>query len=109
MTDDGFESAEVVSDAEGVQYHIGCGPNDLADQILLCGDPARAERVSGLFDEVELERRNREYVTFTGTHEGRRVSVMATGIGCDNTEIAVVEISQLVEAPVLLRVGSCGV
>lgn len=104
----GMESAEVVRDAEGRQYHIGVAPGELAPYILLCGDPARAERVAGAFDSVRVERRNREYVTFTGTYEGAELSVMATGIGCDNTEIAVIELAQCVKRPTLLRIGSCG-
>ncbi len=103
-----FESAEVVKDAEGRQYHIGVAPGELAPYILLCGDPARAERVAGLFDSVRVERRNREYVTFTGEWQGGELSVMATGIGCDNTEIAVIELAQCADRPTLLRIGSCG-
>ena len=90
------------------QYHIGCGPGDLAPRIILCGDPDRAGKVAEHFSKVRLERRNREYVTLTGTHEGRPISVMGTGIGPDNTEIAVVELSQLVKDPVLIRIGSSG-
>jgi uridine phosphorylase len=80
----------------------------VADAILLVGDPARADRVAGLWERVDLERRSREYVTYTGAHQGRRVTVMATGMGPDNTEIAVVELSQVVKSPTLIRCGSCG-
>lgn len=105
-----FESAQVVKTAEGRQYHIGMAPGEVAPYILLCGDPARAERVSKLFASVELERRNREYVAFTGLSNpgGVPITVMATGIGTDNTEIAVVELSQCVESPAMIRIGSCG-
>ena len=92
----------------GRQYHIGLGPGEVADAILLVGDPARADRVAELFSAVELERRSREYVTYTGTHQGRRVSVMATGMGPDNTEIAVVELCQVAVRPTMIRCGSCG-
>lgn len=92
----------------GRRYHIGLGPGEVAASILLVGDPARADRVAALFERVELERRNREYVTYTGTHQGRRLSVMATGMGPDNTEIAVVELCQLVENPTMIRCGSSG-
>jgi uridine phosphorylase len=90
------------------QYHLACGPGDLAPRILLCGDPGRAEKVAARFSNVRLERRNREFVTITGTHRGRPLSVLGTGIGPDNTEIAVVEISQLVKDPVLVRIGTSG-
>jgi len=90
------------------QYHLGLGPGDLAPRILLCGDPDRARKVASGFQSLRLERRNREFVTFTGTHAGRPVSVLGTGIGPDNTEIAVVELSQIVRDPVLIRIGSSG-
>ena len=108
MTAEHFESAEVVRTEEGRQYHIGLAPGEVARFVLLCGDPARAERVAESFDSVRVEARNREYVTFTGQYQGLEVSVMATGIGCDNTEIAIIELSQVVEQPTFLRIGSCG-
>jgi len=92
----------------GRKYHIGLAAGEVADAILLVGDPARADRVAKRFETTELERRSREYVTYTGTHQGRRVTVMATGIGPDNTEIAVVELCQIVARPTMIRCGSCG-
>ncbi|RMG11477.1 MAG: uridine phosphorylase [Planctomycetota bacterium] len=103
-----FQSAQIVKTAAGVQYHIGAGPGDVASTILLVGDPARAEKVAARFDSVEVRRAHREYVTLTGQYRGAPLTVTATGIGCDNTEIAVVELSQCVESPTFLRVGSCG-
>ena len=105
---DAFESAERVQDAEGRQYHIGLAPGEVEPLIMTCGDPARAERIAKRFDRVRVERRNREYVTFTGAYKGMPLSVMATGIGCDNTEIATIELAQIVENPTFLRVGTCG-
>ncbi|MBK7829116.1 nucleoside phosphorylase [Nannocystis sp.] len=104
----GYESAERVRDAEGRQYHIGLAPGEVARHIMLVGDPARATRVAGLFDRVELERRNREFVTYTGEHRGLRVTVMGTGMGSGPTEIAVIELCQVVERPVMIRCGSAG-
>ncbi len=104
----GYESAERVRDAEGRQYHIGLAPGEVARHIMLVGDPARATRVAGLFDRVELERRSREYVSYTGEHNGLRVTVMGTGMGGGATEIAVVELCQVVERPVMIRCGSAG-
>lgn len=103
-----FQSAQVVKDAEGRQYHTATAPGELADYILMCGDPDRADRVAKKFDTIELENRYREYVIITGTFRGKRVSVCATGIGCDNTEIAMVELSQCVDNPTFLRIGTCG-
>ena len=101
-------SSEHIQNAEGRQYHIGLTPGEVAEFIMLVGDPARATRVAKMFDEIELERRHREYVAYTGTHEGLRLSVLATGIGADNTEIAVVELCQCVERPTMIRCGSSG-
>jgi len=90
------------------QYHIALGPGELAEYVLLCGDPDRAKRVAVRFDEVRLERRHREFVTFTGKWRGEELSVMSTGIGADNTEIAVIELAQICRRPTLIRIGSCG-
>ncbi|MBM4248025.1 MAG: nucleoside phosphorylase [Euryarchaeota archaeon] len=90
------------------QYHIALSPGELAEHVLLCGDPDRAARVASRFDEVRFERRHREYITFTGRWEGADLSVMSTGIGPDNTEIAVIEISRVCRRPTLIRIGSCG-
>lgn len=93
----------------GRQYHIGLAPGELAPNIVVCGDPARAERFAAAhLQQVRVERRHREYVTFTGERAGVSISVMATGMGADNTEIAMVEISALVEHPTIVRMGSSG-
>ncbi len=103
-----YASAERVSDAEGRQYHIGLAPGEVAPYIMLVGDPARAGKVSKLFDKITGHRANREYVTYTGRYRGIPLTVMGTGIGPDNMEIAVVELSQVVKNPTFIRVGSCG-
>ena len=90
------------------QYHIGVSPDEISDYILLCGDPARAERTAKLFDKISFERKNREFVTFTGAYKKMPLSVMSTGIGPDNTEIAVIEISQIIKKPTFIRIGSSG-
>lgn len=103
-----FKSAERVQTASGKQYHIGLKPGDLAPTILLCGDPARVEKAARHLRKTGPAIRHREYVTVTGTYQGVPVSVMATGMGPDNTEIAVVEIAQIVNSPTLIRIGSSG-
>jgi len=90
------------------QYHIGLGPGELAEYILLPGDPDRTARIAKLLDTIELERRHREFVSVTGTFRGVRVSVVSTGIGTDNVEIVVAEILAITERPTFIRVGSCG-
>ena len=90
------------------QYHIGLGPGELAEYILLPGDPDRTSRIAARLDSVELERRHREFASVTGTYRGERVSVVSTGIGTDNVEIVVAEILAITERPTFIRVGSCG-
>jgi len=90
------------------QYHIDLGHGELAEYILLPGDPDRTARIARLLDEIELERRNREFATVTGTFRGLRVSVVSTGIGTDNVEIVIAEILALTERPTFIRVGSSG-
>lgn len=103
-----YKSAQQVHDEEGFQYHVGVKPGDVARRIMLVGDPARADKVASRFDSIRVRRENREYVTITGPYCGHDMTVTATGIGTDNTEIAVIELSQCVEDPTFLRVGSCG-
>ena len=90
------------------QYHIDLGPGELAEYILLPGDPDRTARIATRFDSIELERRHREFVSVTGIYKGLRVSVVSTGIGTDNVEIAVAEILAIAERPTFIRVGSSG-
>ncbi len=90
------------------QYHIALGAGELAEYILLPGDPDRTERIATRLDRVEFSRRNREFASVTGTYRGRRLSVVSTGIGTDNVEIAVAEILAITKRPALVRVGSCG-
>lgn len=102
-------SADRPTGKGGREYHVGVRKGDVAPTILLVGDPARAARVAARFDEVRrgpIE--NREYVTITGAYRGRPVTVCATGMGCDNTEIAVVELLNCVGRADFLRIGSCG-
>ena len=90
------------------QYHIGLGPGELAEYILLPGDPDRSARIASRFDSIELEHRHREFASVTGIYRGQRVSVVATGIGTDNVEIVVAEILAITTGPTFIRVGSCG-
>ncbi|MGI9542996.1 MAG: nucleoside phosphorylase [Cyclobacteriaceae bacterium] len=72
-------------------YHLGLAKGELATNIFLVGDPARASKVARHFDPVTHEVKNREFVTITGTYRGLPVSVIGTGIGTDNVEIALLE------------------
>jgi len=90
------------------QYHIGLGPGDLAEYILLPGDPERVQRIATRLENVEGLRQHREFASVTGMYRGERVSVVSTGIGTDNVEIVVAEILAITERPTFIRVGSCG-
>jgi uridine phosphorylase len=90
------------------QYHIGLGPGELAEFILLPGDPDRTARIATRLDSIELEQRHREFASVTGSYRGLRVSIVSTGIGTDNVEITVAEILAITDRPTFIRVGSCG-
>ena len=76
---------------DGRVYHLGLRPEELAPNVFVVGDPARAYRVAARFDRVDHELKHREFVTLTGTHRGLPVTALGTGIGPDNLEIALVE------------------
>ncbi len=90
------------------QYHIGLARGDVASRILLAGDPQRVRRSAQKLDRIDGEWSCREYLTVTGQWRGEQVSLMATGIGASNIEIAMVELAAIVDDPVLIRAGSCG-
>lgn len=103
-----YKSAEIVQSDDGRQYHTGVKKSDLAPYLLLCGDPARAHRVGQYFTDATPPICNREYVTITGVYQGVRMTVMATGMGPDNTEMAVIEVGQLLDRPTYIRIGTSG-
>jgi uridine phosphorylase len=100
--------ATFVADEKGRKYHLQVGPGELANKILLVGDPKRAHVVASFFDTITVTRENRGYVCLSGMYQGEFVSTMAIGIGGPSAEIALMEAFQLVQKPVLLRVGTCG-
>jgi uridine phosphorylase len=102
------ETAVTMADDEGRQFHLGLKNGELAQLIMLCGDVDRIDIGRGLFESIEFETQRREFRTITGMFRGKNMSLMSTGIGPDNTEIAVIESCQIVEKPVFIRVGSCG-
>ena len=76
---------------DGKVYHLGLPPKVLSPNLVLVGDPQRAYRVADKFDAIDAEFSNREYVTICGSYQGVAVSVIGTGIGTDNVEIAIIE------------------
>ena len=90
------------------QYHIALERGELSEYVLLVGDPGRVAKVASRWDEVELERSNREITTATGTYRGMRVSCMSTGMGTDNVEIVLAEVMEITDAATFVRIGSSG-
>ena len=89
------------------QFHIDLVPGDVGKYVLLPGDPGRCEKIAKYFDNPVHVRTNREYVTYTGTLLGEKVSVCSTGIGGASASIAMEELAN-VGADTFLRVGTCG-
>lgn len=90
------------------QYHIALERGELAEYILLVGDPDRVPRVAERWDRVEIERSNREIKTATGEYRGMRISCMSSGMGTDNIEIVLAEVMEITDRPTFIRVGSSG-
>lgn len=89
------ESELIVND-DGSIFHLHLKPGQLADTVLLVGDPGRVAMIGSRLDSTELQVANREFVTVTGRYHGRRISVVSTGIGTDNIDIVVNELDALV-------------
>ena len=90
------------------QYHIDLEAGELAEYVLLVGDPGRVRKVSAHWDTVDLERSNREITTATGTYRGMPISCMSSGMGTDNVEIVLAEVMEITERPTFIRIGSSG-
>ncbi len=89
------------------QYHIGVGPKDIGEYVILPGDPKRCEKIAKHFDDAKLVGDSREYVTYTGYLNGVKVSVTSTGIGGPSASIAMEELVAI-GAHTFIRVGTCG-
>jgi len=89
------------------EHHIDLIPGDVGETVFLPGDVHRAEFIASLFDEAEFVAHKRQYVTYTGTYKGVRMSVTSTGIGCPALSIAVEELIH-VGAKNFIRIGTCG-
>ena len=89
------------------QYHINCVPGDVGRYCILPGDPGRCEAIAALFDDAKFVSQNREYVIYTGTLLGEKVSVCSTGIGGPSAAIAMEELVAI-GADTFIRVGTCG-
>jgi uridine phosphorylase len=89
-------SSELIINADGSVFHLHLRPGDIADTIILVGDPARVKMIADRFDKIEVEKANREFVSATGYVGKNRLSVLSTGIGTDNIDIVMTELDALV-------------
>ena len=116
-----FEESELIINQDGSVFHLHVLPEQLADKIILVGDPGRVATVAAHFESKECEVSSREFHTVTGRYQGKRISVISTGIGCDNIDIVMNEIDALANIdfktrmvkPTLrkleiIRIGTCG-
>lgn len=95
------------TEGSGKQYHTGVGPDDIGRYVILPGDPKRCAKIAAHFEHPVLVADSREYVTYTGTLNGERVSVTSTGIGGPSAAIAIDELAKC-GAHTFIRVGTCG-
>lgn len=87
--------SELVLRSDGSVYHLGLHPDQIADTIIIAGDPGRVEKIAAHFDRVEHRVSNREFVTLTGNIGSRRLTALSTGIGTDNIDIVINELDAL--------------
>ncbi len=90
-----FEKSELILNPDGSIYHLNLFPEDISDTIITVGDPDRVSDVSQYFDHIELKKGKREFHTHTGTLNGKRLTVISTGIGTDNIDIVLNELDAL--------------
>ena len=116
-----FASSELIINDDGSVFHLHVKPEWLADKVILVGDPGRVALVASHFQHKECEVESREFKTVTGIYNGKRITVVSTGIGCDNIDIVMNELDALAnidfntreEKPQLrqlelVRIGTCG-
>lgn len=116
-----FPDSELILNADGSVFHLHLLPGQIAETILLVGDPGRVDTIATYLSDVEFRIANREFVTVTGKYKGKRISVVGTGIGTDNIDIVVNELDALVNIDLttrtekavktslnLIRIGTCG-
>ena len=116
-----FAPSELIINEDGSVFHLHLKPEQLADKVILVGDPGRVALVTSHFDNKECEVESREFKTITGSYKGKRITVTSTGIGCDNIDIVMNELDALanidfdtryekenLKSLELVRIGTCG-
>ncbi|MDO4826133.1 MAG: nucleoside phosphorylase [Bacteroidia bacterium] len=113
--------SELIINADGSAFHIHLRPEDLADKVILVGDPGRVDMVGEFLTDKEFRKASREFVSITGKYDGQRITVLSTGIGTDNIDIVMTELDALANIDfttrepkpehrrlTVLRIGTCG-
>lgn len=121
MEENYFAPSELIINEDGSIFHLHLKPHELADKVILVGDPGRVALVASHFDGVECEVNNRELRTITGNFKNKRITIVSTGIGCDNIDIVLNELDALANIDfetrkektnlrqlTLVRIGTCG-
>ncbi len=116
-----FAESELIINSDGSVFHLHVKPENLADKVILVGDPGRVELVASHFETRECDIESREFHTITGTYKGKRITVVSTGIGCDNVDIVVNELDAMANIDfntreeketfrqlTMVRIGTCG-
>ncbi len=116
-----FEPSELIINNDGSAFHLHITPEQLAQKVILVGDPGRVSLVASHFADIECDVQSREFHTVTGRYQGKRITVLSTGIGCDNIDIVVNELDALTnidfktrteKSPLrsleIVRIGTCG-
>ena len=116
-----YAPSELIINPDGSAFHLHLQPQHLSDRVILVGDPGRVNTVASHFESKENEVSSREFHTITGTYHGKRITVLSTGIGCDNIDIVVNERDALANIDfqtrqdrptfrqlTLVRIGTCG-
>lgn len=98
-----ISETDLILNKDGSVYHLNLLPKHISDTIIAVGDPSRVYKVSQHFDEVEFEMNKREFITHVGRFNGKKITVISTGIGCDNVEIFLTEIDALVNIDLKTR------
>lgn len=95
MMNKAIPDSQLVLNNEGTVYHLALHPEELADDVILVGDPGRVDMIASYFDKIEVKRQNRELWSRTGYYNGKRITVLSTGMGTDNLDIVMNELDTL--------------
>ena len=87
--------SEFIINQDGSAFHIHLRPEELADIVILVGDPGRVDMIGEYLTDIEFHRANREFVSITGKYAGKRLTALSTGIGTDNCDIVMTELDAL--------------